>query len=489
MGRYRLGRYGIAVAVFAAYVTISLFRYLRYDAASYDLGIFTEYVKRFAQLQAPVVDAWRPGADLLGDHFHPLVATLAPFFWFFPTPATILVAQALLVAASVVPVSRAAAELLGEHAGWAISVAYGFSWGLQDLVDYDFHEVAFAVPLLAFSLSALIRHRPKSAVIWALPMVLVKEDQGFVVGVIGLLIAFCYGEKILGLVLAGWGFAWSALAMLVIIPHFNAAHRYAYLTQLGSLDRSITLSGILHQAFNGSEVKLTTLALILLPTAFIALRSPLVLAAIPAVAPRLMSTDTVYWSANWQYNATVMPIVFLAAVDGMARMRARRVDPEPVPGWLQAARGMTPAPVQRFVRAAASRFGQHGIAMMLAICAALAFEFPLAGLWDRGTYRLGAHVAAERLAVALVPGGVTVATNVDLLGPLGAKDDAFWLGNSAIWLDRAGNPPTRYVVYDSTAFDLPPRSHDIPAYIAQLSQGARYNLAFYRDGIYVFVRA
>ena len=103
----------IALAVFAAYLPISVFRYLRLEPTSWDLGIFTQYVKQYAHLRAPIVDIRGAGVNLLGDHFHPIVALIAPFFRLFPSPVTLLVAQALLAAVSVIPVSRAAADRLG----------------------------------------------------------------------------------------------------------------------------------------------------------------------------------------------------------------------------------------------------------------------------------------------------------------------------------------------------------------------------------------
>ena len=317
----------IAVLVFAAYVIISCFRYLRFQATSWDLGIFTEYVKRYAHFQAPVVDARTPGIDLLGDHFHPIVALLAPFFRLVPSPATLLIAQALLAALSVIPVSRAAQQLLGTGAGRAIGAAYGLSWGLQQMVDNDFHEIAFAVPLLACSLSALVRGRIRAAVLWALPLVLVKEDQGFTVAAIGLLIAFGYRHRIAGLALAAWGLVWSVIAITVLIPHFSPTHSYLYWSlggSLGSPGHQMSPTGLLQQLFASSGVKLPTLVMILLPTAFLALRSPIVLAALPSLALRFIATDSSYWTTQWHYNATVMPIVFIAAIDGMSRIRAAR---------------------------------------------------------------------------------------------------------------------------------------------------------------------
>ncbi len=179
----------IALGVFAAYATISLCRYVRLTPGSWDLGIFTEYVRQLAHLHAPVVNIRGPGFNLLGDHFQPIVGLIAPLFLLVPSAATLLVVQVLLTAASVVPVSRAAASRLGTGAGRMIGAAYGLSWGLQQMIDFDFHEIAFAVPLLACSLSALLRGKVRAAAMWALPLVYVKEDQGFTVAAIGVLIA------------------------------------------------------------------------------------------------------------------------------------------------------------------------------------------------------------------------------------------------------------------------------------------------------------
>ena len=103
----------IAILVFAVYATISLFRYLQLDPSSWDLGIFTELVKQYAHLRAPVADVRGAGVNLLGDHFSPIVALIAPFFLVAPSPVTLLVAQSFLTAVSVLPVTWAAADKLG----------------------------------------------------------------------------------------------------------------------------------------------------------------------------------------------------------------------------------------------------------------------------------------------------------------------------------------------------------------------------------------
>jgi uncharacterized membrane protein len=477
----------VAVTVFAAYTPISVYRYLRRDPTSWDLGIFTEYVKQIAHLHAPIVDIRGPGFNLLGDHFHPIVALIAPFFLLFPTSVTLLVVQALLAAVSVLPVYRAGNELLGRGAGQAICAAYGFSWGLQQMVNYDFHEIAFAVPLLAFSLSALVRGRMRAAIWWALPLVLVKEDQGFTLAAIGLIILFAYRRREAGLFLAAWGLAWSLVAILLIIPHFNPDHTYPYWSQGGGINPlggHFSLGGVWANLNDGIGTKLPTLVLILLPTAFIALRSPLVLAVVPSLALRFIGTNPSYWGTQWHYNATVMPIVFIAAIDAMARIRARRARTareEPDQPAL-------PADAARAARLpVTARLGlvmeHYGAAAMLALAAGLAFQFPLSALWTPSTYSLGPHVAAENAAMAKVPNGATVATDLDLLAPLAARTDTYWLGN------LSANPVTQYVVFDTQSTDFQPPPTNVLAFVEGLEHGAPFHQIYEQDGVYVFRRA
>jgi len=485
----------IAALVTAAYCVISVFRYLRLDPTSWDLGIFTEYVKQYAHLRAPVVDIKSAGFNLLGDHFHPIAALVAPFFRLFPSPVTLLVVQAVLAGASVLPVSQLGRELLGPAAGRCIAAAYGLSWGLQQLANYDFHEIAFAVPLLAFSLSAMVRGRFRAAVLWALPLVFVKEDQGFTVVAIGLIMAVAYRKYGAALLLTGWGLFWSMLAITVIIPHFNAQHCYPYWGEAGGATPGSTScnlgTGGLWETFTaGAGTKLPTLALILLPAAFIALRSPVVLAAAPSLALRAIDNNPSYWGTEWHYNATVMPILFIGAIDAIARIRARE---RPATGVAARPASMSPGgadgvrPPGKFLVATE----RYGAAAMVAICAALAFQFPLSALWKPATYTLGPHITAANRAMAMVPDGATVSTDLNLLAPLAARTDTFWLGSAA------ADPPTEYVIFDTqstdcTAWETVCAESAAPAVLHQvesLEHGARYQQIFASNGVFVLRRA
>jgi uncharacterized membrane protein len=501
-----------ASAVFGAYVVISLFRLLQLHPTSWDLGIYTEYVKQYADLHAPIVDIRGPGFNLLGDHFQPAVAVLAPFFRVFPTPATLLVAQALLAAASVFAVSEAARERLGVGPGRVIAAAYGFSWGLQQLIFFDFHEIALAVPLLAFSLSALARGRIKETAWWALPLVFVKEDQGFTVGAIGLYLIISGlragrqapgprvrgGPKDLanrthagtgvfddpdgqrrtaaGQFLLVWGFVWSCLAITVIIPHFNPAHHYDYWSDGGVFAPGghLTVSAVLDQLAHAWPDKLQTVVMLLLPTAFTALGSPVVLIVLPSLLLRFFSTSSAFWGTYWHYNATLMPILFIAAIDALARIQAK-AHAEGGSGRLAEWRSGRYGP-RRAVLAGARRYGA---AMMLAITVPLAFQFPLSNLWNAQTYRISPNVASADAAMAKVPDGATVLTTLDLLAPLAARTDTFWIGNS-------GNPETEYIVFDGDDSDYSPPISNVPAFVDGFYPPHTYTVIFSSGDVYVF---
>ena len=119
--------------------------------------------------------------------------------------------------------------------------------------------------------------------------------------------------------------------------------------------------------------------------------------------------------------------------------------------------------------------------MMALVAVALAFQFPLSNLWHGATYKLDAHTAAADAAMAVVPDGATVQTTLDLLAPLAARTDTFWIGTG-------GNPVTQYIVFDGQDSGYSPAITDVPQFIASTHPGDGYVMVFERDDVYVFRR-
>jgi uncharacterized membrane protein len=277
-----------------------------------------------------------------------------------------------------------------------------------------------------------------------------------------------------GVLLAVWGLAWSVLAIAVIIPHFNPGHQYPYWNDGGVVGPGghPSVSALAHQLVQAGHEKLWTTFLILLPVAFLALRSPIALIALPSLALRFVSTNSYFWGTNWHYDATVMPIVFLAAVDGMARFRAssqRRAG-----AARRRERSWLPAPGEAVAR--------YGAVAMVVIAGWLAYRFPLDTLWNSQTYDISSHVRAEDAAMARVPGGVTVEATLAMLAPLAARDDTYWIGTYP-------NPAPDYVVFDTDNSGWSPPPANVLAFIEQRHPGWSYLRVFADDGVDVFRRA
>ncbi|GGJ77197.1 hypothetical protein GCM10010123_03980 [Pilimelia anulata] len=372
----------LAGAFAVLYAAVGLWRHAQLRSTGFDLGIFTQAVRAYAELRAPVAELKGPGYHLLGDHFHPILAALAPAYRLFPDPRTLIVAQALLLALSVVPVTKLAIDRLGQRPGLAVAAAYGLSFGLQQAAVFDFHEIAFAVPLLACSVAALARERWRAAALWALPLFLVKEDQGIIVFGIGAYLCW-RGPRKLGAALMATAVAVTALLVTVVIPAFNATGGYDYLGSAVAAPANPLLRLL------APGTKWFLVAMLLAVTAFTALRSPLVLLAGPPLAARFWADRWTYWEVGFHYNAVLMPILFAAAIDGCARLRGDRL-----PG---------PRPALRVPVAA-------GLMLAVALLATAVWQ-PIGKL---GRLRPGVTldgVAAARALLATVPDGATVAAD------------------------------------------------------------------------------
>ncbi|MGC4894806.1 DUF2079 domain-containing protein [Micromonospora sp. DT31] len=290
---------------FLLYELLSVLRHLTGRTTGFDLGIFEQVVRKYAHLDAPVSELKGPGVNILGDHFSPILAALGPIYLLVPGPVTLLTIQAAAFALSVVPITRLAISACGPGLGGILGAAYALSWGIQNAVAFDFHETCLAVVLVAFCLERLYRQEWGAACAYALPLLLVKEDLGLTVAAIGLYILL-RGPRKMGALLTLVGVAACGLTMLVLIPNFNGYGENTYLGQAaGAVGNPLA-------RFVMPLQKLETVLMLLAPAAFLALRSPLLLIALPTIAWRFWATNTAYWGTEYHYSAVLMPVVFAA---------------------------------------------------------------------------------------------------------------------------------------------------------------------------------
>ncbi|HIW28705.1 MAG TPA: DUF2079 domain-containing protein [Candidatus Luteococcus avicola] len=331
----------LTLAVLALYVVYTMTRYPQFLTAGYDLGIFDQAVRQYSHFNPPYVALKGDRYNLLGDHFHPVLALLAPLYWVWDDPRMLVLAQDVLVAVSIPVVHGFVRRHLGGGwRTWVVTLGYALAWPVQRMIDFDFHEIAFAMPLLAIALDGLDRRSDRRLLLGALPLLLVREDMGMVVlllGVVRALLAWRdaragvpqrWGRTIgLAVFLAAIGSVVFVLVTTVVLPHFAPSGEFAYWTYdaLGPdapsairfiLSHPLRTAGI----FFTPWVKSFTLVWLLLPLAFLPLGSPYALVTLPLLAQRFLSSRTHLWTTQFHYNAPIFLILLFAAVDTIGRL-------------------------------------------------------------------------------------------------------------------------------------------------------------------------
>src|SRR5207237_286448 len=119
----------MTVAAAAGFSAISLFRYVHCAANGFDLGIQDQTVWGYSRLEM-IPNTVLGVPNLLGDHFNPILMLLAPLYWLWPSAATLLVAQAVLLALAGIPIYLWAGRRVGHVAGLAFLGSYLLFWGV-----------------------------------------------------------------------------------------------------------------------------------------------------------------------------------------------------------------------------------------------------------------------------------------------------------------------------------------------------------------------
>jgi len=487
------------------YSVFALAQYHTFRTSSYDLVIFDQAVRSYAHFMPGISiikglhNGFGPHFSILGDHWSPIIASLAPLYWIYNSPATLLVAQAVLFALAIPPLWLFTRRAFGggrnaTAAAYLVSAAYALSWPIASALAFDFHEVAFAPVLTAVALERLQAGRLRTALIALAALLLVKEDMGLLVAGIGLYLAVARPRVVrrqlaVGTALIVVGLAASLVAIYLLIPAFGGRSGYywAY-TALGrdaaqALAHLITHPGSLRLLIT-PRVKLETVLWLLGAFCFLPLLSPITLATVPLLAERMLANLFPYWwGTTFQYNAYLVIILACAAVDGAARLdralqaRRRRAAQGEGEGGEAPAAGSPAAP----------RTGAVALACAAAMCAVavvLVPHFAFGAALRPSFYQRNAQARAAAAADAAVPSGVTVQA-VDNLGPqLSARDTVL------LWDGDGSTPPlgSAWVVANISRPQFTFASVREQRQRVALLERHGYQVVFQRDGYLVLHR-
>ncbi|MFI6443750.1 DUF2079 domain-containing protein [Kitasatospora sp. NPDC050543] len=388
----------------------------------FDLAIFHQGVDGYAHLGLPVSTVksyhheFPPGFSLLGDHFSPVLALLAPLYWIWDDPRSLIIGQSLLLAAGVPLIRRIAARCFPgaspvhrRRAADLAGLVYALGWPLLAAARGGFHEVAFAVPLTLLLFERSLARRYDLAALAGLLLCLTKEDLGLMVGLYGLVLVLrsrrSHDEAGLkyGIGLLVGGPLASVAAISWLIPAMGGRPDYYWnYGQIGpdlgsALGNLLGNPLLLFQAAFSAPLK-PLLVLWLFGTLLaLPLRSATALCALPLLTERVLSDNPNHWSVAHHYDAFLWPILLTATLEVLGRLHGRERS-----------------------RPTARRLGLAVAAVSLAAAVPLGLQ----GLLTPAEWRPGTSGDALVRAAALVPDGATVEADNQIVPRLVTRTDA-----------------------------------------------------------------
>jgi len=360
-----------------------------------------------------------------GEHFSPVFYLLAPLQWLAPGAEILLVAQTLILAAGGVVVFGFARRRVGEPAAAALALLYLLNPSLHGINIRDIHPQAFAITLLIAAAWALDAGRPGWCAAALVLTLATREDAAVAVVGFGLWLAVARGRWALGAATAAAALAVLAFDLQVLMPPLRGApyshlQRWTYLgSSLGEILANAALRPWRWLTVGLAPAKLFYLLKLLAPLGFLPLLAPRALLAVaPALAMNLLSVDPILVNHRAQYQSYVLPFLVLAAVEGLAALRARGA------AW----RPGLPAGVLGFAFVAS-----------VAMTARTFNDFTVTRWW------LGPEQRAAYALMARVPPDASVSANDRIVPHLATRREIYLaptnVGRSEYVLERASESP------------------------------------------------
>ena len=306
----------VAVMAFVVFFVIALLtclRYATYSSPNFDFGLFVNMFHHMKETGLPITSSER---DKLLSHFavhiSPIYYLLLPLYFIFPSPYTLQISQALVLAGGILPL-----YLLAKHKGLSnkiiilLSVAYAFSPIIICGTSYDIHENCFLVPLLLWVFYFFEREKYLFMYIATFFVFCIKEDACLYIFFFGLF-AFLSRKKYLhGIILAVVSVAYFVTAVSLLTRFGDGVlsnHYQNYMYEENGLIGMVRII-LINPGYVFDQTlkveKLNYIVYMLLPLGFMPLATRKVshfILLLPFMLFNLMTTYVYQYSIDFQYN-------------------------------------------------------------------------------------------------------------------------------------------------------------------------------------------
>jgi len=345
----------------------TVFKHHNFSSYAADLGVFTQSFHTTlydGRLFYYTLEQWiNPSGCYFGVHFSPILFSLLPIYALWPAAESLLVSQSFLLALGGLPLYLLAVHhLRDKRTALGILAAYLLYVPLQGTNWFDFHPQIF-IPLLFCSahyfaikeswklyfLAVLLglmieEHLVYMIFLLALYYLMTSDVSGVVSSirkthsiirpcVLWLRTKKVYVALLTMIVCVGWYLATKAIKNLFPVnPVFLDVYKATGTFQvLGFKDDILMLPvyailnplNVLNALAYDLHIKLLYFLMLFAPLLFFSFRSKFSILVLAILVPMLLTNYTPYYSTGAQYPLYLIPVVFLAAIEGLSSLGVR----------------------------------------------------------------------------------------------------------------------------------------------------------------------
>lgn len=212
---------------FLIYSYITVTSHNHFLTFGWDLGFFDQLIWKVSRFIYPISSLNK--VNILANHFSPVLFFFAPLYWLWSDPRMLLIAQTFLVVFAAYPLYNLALLKTNNRLfSLAIVFSYLFFLGTQWSILNEFHELTVAPLFIALTFYGLEKKNKIAYWIGIMGLLITKEEMSFLVSAIGLVTAFYFDKKRLGLSLAIFSFIFFFFLIFIFMPGVSEKGTYQH---------------------------------------------------------------------------------------------------------------------------------------------------------------------------------------------------------------------------------------------------------------------
>jgi uncharacterized membrane protein len=304
----------VLVALFALRLILVAAHKYADDVYGWDLAIYNQCISNIAFHGVPISTLYTDATlNHFGIHFSPLYYLLAIPYRFAPSALTLVVLQILALGLGALPLYALVARRIGPWYGLVFAIAYLLNPITENIAMYEFHEIAFFVPLMLAALWAYDTERWKTFWVFLVLALGVREDTAAYLLVFGFVL-FWTGRRRLGVPVMVLSAVWLLVVYKGVMPWLRGGAPYFFDDRYKDLGHPWLLLS--------SSARWIFVAQLFVTVAFLPLFSRRhMLLLLPGLAFSLLSSFFAQYSIRFHYTAPIFPFLYYTALVGLEYLR------------------------------------------------------------------------------------------------------------------------------------------------------------------------